>query len=116
MYLPKRPTIFTKDGQIREVFHSVTASELLKAGWSIQGEDETSDTPDAVADGTESQKAEQDNGVQDGKEELESHLNGLTKAGLVEFSEENGVKIDPHATKAVIIETILESIDEVERI
>jgi len=33
MHLPKLPTIFTKDGEQRKVYHTVEARELSAAGW-----------------------------------------------------------------------------------
>lgn len=41
------------------------------------------------------------------RERLES-LDGMTKAQLVEYAEENGIKIDKTAKKADILETIKE--------
>lgn len=116
MYLEKRPTIFVKDGQVREVFHTVTASELRAKGWVIQGEDElnTSAAPD---DEPKAEQSEEGDWIHDDDDvEIDApDLTKMLKADLVEYANAAGIKIDPHATKAEIIQTIEGSIDDVER-
>ena len=116
MYLEKRPTIFTKNGQIQEVFYSWKAAELKAAGWVIMGEDETSATD--VEDTPDDQGQEQDSHDVDEQEddgEVSPDLSGMTKAELVAYADSAGIKIDPHAVKAKIISTIEDSDGEIER-
>ena len=116
MYLKKRPTIFRKDGQIREVFHSVTADELTKAGWVIEGEEEPMEDEPEVTEEPDPDPEERA-AIQsvEMEEELEAKLKVMVKAELISFAEQYGVSVDPHATKAVIIAKILEDIDVVEK-
>ena len=128
MYLEKRPTIFTKDGQIKEVFHTVRADELKKLGWVVQGEDETETTndlpgepdpaPDSAPDSAPEAEAnpEELEAIQEieAEEELRMMLETYTKDKLITFAEEKGIKVDPHAKKANIIEKIVTDIDDVE--
>lgn len=113
MYLKKKPTLFTKDGETREVFHTVTADELKKAGWSIV-EDKAEPAPEVAEDSYEEEEREAIQSVEE-EEELDMMLGEMTKAGLLNFALEKGIRVDPHSKKDVIINVILEGIDEVER-
>ena len=118
MYLDKRPTIFTKDGQIKEVFHTVKADELKKLGWVVEGEDETQVTNDLPGEPDPAPEAnpEELEAIQkiEAEEELQMMLETMTKDKLITFAEEKGVRVDPHSKKANIIEKIVADIDEVE--
>ena len=122
MYLDKRPTIFTKDGQIKEVFHTVRADELKKLGWVVQGEDETETTNDLPGEPEPEPAPEAEANPEEleaiqeieAEEELRMMLETFTKDKLISFAEEKGVRVDPHAKKANIIEKIVADIDEVE--
>ena len=116
MYLEKRPTIFTKNGQIQEVFYTWKAAELKAAGWVILGEDETSAAD--VEDTPDNQDQEQDShdvDEQEDESELSPDLSGMTKAELVAYADSAGIRIDPHAVKAKIISMIEDSEGEIER-
>lgn len=124
MYLDKRPTIFTKDGQIKEVFHTVKADELKKLGWVVQGEDETEVTndlpgePDSAPESAPEAEAnpEELEAIQkiEAEVELEMMLETMTKDKLIAFAEEKGIRVDPHSKKANIIDKIIQDIDDVE--
>ena len=122
MYLDKRPTIFTKNGQIKEVFHTVRADELKKMGWVVQGEDETQatndlpDKPDPISESAPEENPEELEAIQEveAEEELRMMLETLTKDKLIAYAEEKGVRVDPHTKKANIIEKIVSDIDDVE--
>jgi len=120
MYLDKRPTIFTKDGQIKEVFHTVKADELKKLGWVVEGEDETEVTNDLPGEPDSAPEAEANpeelEAIQkiEAEEDLKMMLETMTKDKLIAFAEEKGVRVDPHAKKANIIDKIIQDIDDVE--
>ena len=122
MYLDKRPTIFTKNGQIKEVFHTVRADELKKMGWVVQGEDETQATndlpgkPEPISESAPEENPEELEAIQEveAEEELRMMLETLTKDKLIAYAEEKGVRVDPHTKKANIIEKIVSDIDDVE--
>lgn len=122
MYLDKRPTIFTKNGQIKEVFHTVRADELKKMGWVVQGEDETQATndlpgkPEPISESAPEANPEELEAIQEveAEEELRMMLETLTKDKLISYAEEKGVRVDPHTKKANIIEKIVSDIDDVE--
>ena len=124
MHLKNRPTYFVKDGNRRAVYYSVDARELAGAGWLV--EQEAVVTP-ATAKAAQPKPDQGPTGVVgipgptgviveepvvEPAEASEPDLGGMTRAGLVEFAEANGIEFKSNAPKADILEACKEFADD----
>lgn len=75
-----------------------------------------SDVQDAPNDNDQEQDGDKGYDIQSDDSEDLPDLSAMTKAQLVAYADEVGIKIDPHTVKSNIISTIEESFGEIERI
>jgi hypothetical protein len=97
MHLKKLPTYFTKGDQRIAVYHTVHARELRAEGWT----EETATAPEAPAEAVEDAVDDVD----------EVDLEGMTRAELIAFAQENEIEFKAYASKAEILEACKEFVD-----
>lgn len=98
MHLKKLPTYFTKGDERTAVYHTVHARELRAEGWV----EDTAAAPEAPAE----EAVEE---VTEAAEEVD--LEGMTRAELIAFAQENEVEFKAYASKAEILEACKEFVD-----
>jgi hypothetical protein len=124
MHLQNRPTYFVKDGNRKAVYYTVDARELTEAGW-VAEQDATVVPPKAkAAQPKPDQGPTGVAGIQgpigviveepviEPTEATGPDLDGMTRAGLVEFAEANGIEFKSNAPKADILEACKEFADD----
>ena len=110
-HLEKLPTYFVKGDERRAAYYSVTARELLAAGFTPEdGEvvirEPIKEQPEIVVEaGTtayDSTDAPQEPQAE------EDDLDGMNKAELIDWAADHGVEVKPYATKSSILEACKE--------
>ena len=105
MHLQNRPTYFVKDGNRKAVYYTVDARELTEDGWVVE-QDATVASPKPKA--AQPKPVQPVQPVTELTEASEPDLDGMTRAGLVEFAEANGIEFKSNASKADILEACKE--------
>ncbi len=105
MHLKKLPTYFVKGDQRVAVYHTVQARELRAEGWTEEIESVKA-TKSTEAQVTPVKQVEE---VEEASEEVD--LDGMTRAELVAFAQENEVEFKANASKAEILEACKEFVD-----
>lgn len=92
MYLNNAPVKFIKGDEVRNVYHTVEADELMDDGWLPESESEPE---------SEQQLEEEE---PQGKE-----LTEMTKNELIEYASLNDIVINQYSNKSEILEACLEA-------
>ena len=109
MYLRNAPVFFEKDGQVRAVYHTVTADELTILGWTRQEKTDIGQEQLVVSVEENSASEVMESEPKPEPEPETVSLLDMTKNQLIDYAAANDIVINPYATKSEVLSACLEA-------